>query len=220
MVEHRDAARHQFDNRQVVADEQASEPVLTLQLGKEFQHPGLHRNIQRRGRLVGDQQSRLQRQRSRDAHPLPLPAGELMREAVSHVRGQLHLLQQRLDSAFPLGAIHSGVQGQRFGDRLADGPSWIQRRSGILEHHPHLAPDIPQLLTVGSRNILSGNTDSARGHLEQAHGGTPDSGFPGTRFADKAHHFASADREGHIVDSPEVAALSRILDDGMFHAQR
>ncbi|SHT94786.1 Uncharacterised protein [Mycobacteroides abscessus subsp. abscessus] len=87
-----------------------------------------------------------------------------MGEAVSHGGRQLHLLQQRLDPALSLGAIHIGVQGQWFGNRLADRPSRVQRGSGILEDHPHLAPNISQLLAVGSRNILSSNTNSSGCH--------------------------------------------------------
>lgn len=60
-----------------MADEQISQPVALLQRFQQRQDLRLHRFIQRRGRLVEDQQLRLQDQRARDGDTLALPAGKL-----------------------------------------------------------------------------------------------------------------------------------------------
>jgi hypothetical protein len=67
------------DHAQVVADEQHAHAVLALHLGDQLQDLALDGHVQRRGRLVGDQQLGLAGQRHRDHHALLLAAGQLVR---------------------------------------------------------------------------------------------------------------------------------------------
>ena len=73
------------------------EAELALQLGEELEHARLHRDVERRGRLVGDQQLGLERERAGEARALALAAGELVRVAVAERLGQLHRLEQLVD---------------------------------------------------------------------------------------------------------------------------
>ena len=57
-----------------------AEAQIALQLGKQAQDLRLHRDVERRRRLVGDQQLRLAQQRHGDHHALAQPAGKLVRE--------------------------------------------------------------------------------------------------------------------------------------------
>src|SRR6266702_3153361 len=66
-------------NPQIMGDEQYGKIELLAHLVEQFEHLGLHRDVERRNRLVADQEHRLHRQRAGDADPLPLPAGELVR---------------------------------------------------------------------------------------------------------------------------------------------
>ncbi len=59
--------------------------VLALQLLDRCHHRLLHDDVQRGGRLVEDDQPRLQRQRQRDRDPLPHAAGQLVRVPVEHL---------------------------------------------------------------------------------------------------------------------------------------
>ena len=52
---------------------------LALELGEQVHDLRLHRHVERRGRLVGDQHLRVQRQRHRDHDALAHAAGELVR---------------------------------------------------------------------------------------------------------------------------------------------
>ena len=58
---------------------------------QQLEHLGLDRDVQRAGRLVGQQHLRAQRQGQRDRHPLQLAAGQLAGVAAQQVRGQQHL---------------------------------------------------------------------------------------------------------------------------------
>ncbi len=57
LLHHGDALGEDLDDGEVVGDEQAGEADLPLQLLEQVEHAGLHRHVERRRRLVGDQQA-------------------------------------------------------------------------------------------------------------------------------------------------------------------
>ena len=61
-------------------------PSSSRSRSQQVEDGGLHADVERRHRLVGDQDVGAQRERPGDRHPLPLAAGELAR-----VRGQVRL---------------------------------------------------------------------------------------------------------------------------------
>jgi hypothetical protein len=71
-----------FDHRQVVGDEQVGQAQLALQLEQQVEHLALDGDIERRHRLVADDQLRAQGDGAGDADALALAAGELERVAV------------------------------------------------------------------------------------------------------------------------------------------
>ncbi|WP_203236392.1 hypothetical protein [Methylobacterium crusticola] len=82
---------------QIVADEQDGEPELAAQVGEEVHHLRLDRHVERRDRLVRDDEIRSGGERPGDRDTLTLPAGELVREAARLVWTQPDLREQRPD---------------------------------------------------------------------------------------------------------------------------
>ena len=80
-IHHGDAMRDLAHHGEVVRDEEIGETPLALQVGEQVEHLRLYRHVQRRHRLVADDERRLDRERARDPDPLPLAAGELVRIA-------------------------------------------------------------------------------------------------------------------------------------------
>jgi hypothetical protein len=122
VLHHHHAVGVAADDLQVVGDEQHRHPLAPAQLRQEFEHLGLDGDVERRGRLVGDQQLGRVGQRRRDHHPLPLPAGELVRVGVQPL---LHAreadLPQQLQHARPQRrALHALVQGYGLADLPPD----------------------------------------------------------------------------------------------------
>jgi hypothetical protein len=80
-------------------------PLLALQFPQQVEHLGLDGDIERRGRLVGDQQLRLARQRHRDHHPLLHAARTAERNSPRGVRirdaDRAEQLQDALTAASP-----------------------------------------------------------------------------------------------------------------------
>ena len=70
------------DDVQVVRDEDVRQVEVALQVLQEVEDLRLHRHVERRNRLVADDELRVDRESARDADALALTARELVREAV------------------------------------------------------------------------------------------------------------------------------------------
>ncbi len=66
VLHHVDALRHPPHDAEIVRDEQHRHAHLPLQVAQEFEDLGLNGDVERRRRLVGNQQIRLVRQRHGD----------------------------------------------------------------------------------------------------------------------------------------------------------
>ena len=75
----RDAVGDLGDDAHVVGDEQDADTALVGEVAEELQDLRLHGHVERRRRLVGDQELGIAGQRGRDHDALALAAGELVR---------------------------------------------------------------------------------------------------------------------------------------------
>src|ERR1700722_8837807 len=120
---------------------------LVLELAEQVDHLRLDRDVERRDRLVEQDQPRVERQRARDPDPLALTAGELVREAVEMLGLQSDLVEQLAALALDLVA-RNAADAQRRREDLVDSLAGVQRRLRILEDHLHLATDRLELSAV------------------------------------------------------------------------
>src|SRR5215468_4104658 len=97
-----DAPADMFDDRQIMGDEEISEPQLLLQVFQEIDDLGLDRYIERGDRLVADDELGFDRERACDADALTLTARELVRMAAHVIRLQADGLEQMHDTLFEL----------------------------------------------------------------------------------------------------------------------
>ena len=140
-VHHRDPVGDVADDAEVVRDEDVREVELVLQVVEQVDDLRLDRDVERRDRLVGDDQPRAQRERPRDADPLALPARELVRVAVDVVGREADDLEQLLHAPAHLAARALPVDAERVADDLADALARVERRVRVLEDHLHLAAE-------------------------------------------------------------------------------
>ena len=130
------ALGHHADHVQVVRDEQVRHSEARAQVRQQVQDHRLHGDIQRRRRLVEDQERGVQRDRTPDAHALLLSARELMRIPP----------EQRVRQADELGDLfHAAAQhpapielpetAKRIGDGIERGESRVEAVGRILKHH-------------------------------------------------------------------------------------
>src|SRR5438876_295323 len=87
-VHDRHPVAHVLDHPEIVGDEQQREPELPLQVVQQVQYLGLDGDVERRHRLVRDDEARADRERARDPDALALAAAELVWIAVRRVGRQ------------------------------------------------------------------------------------------------------------------------------------
>ena len=126
--------------REVVGHVEEREPVPFLELEDQVEDPDPDRDVEHRGRLVGDDHRRLDRQRACDRDALPLAAGQLVRVLRGDPLGrhQADRLEQLVHPLFQLSVRHQAVDLQGPRDVVADRLDRVQRPERILEDHLHL----------------------------------------------------------------------------------
>ena len=128
--------------------------------------------VERRQRLVEQQQLGLRRQCARQRDALLLTAGELVRVAVAELR-QLDDLEHLRDALVGLGLADAGHL-QAEGDVLRDGQVREQRIG--LEHHADIA-----LVGFQPGDVLAADDDLAGGRLLEAGNHPEHGGLAATR---------------------------------------
>ena len=104
-----------------MADEHVGQAILVLQMAEQLHHLHLHRPVERRGRLVQQDELRPQDHRAGNGNALALATRELVRIAVERRMRQLHLVQhgQHPLDAFLLRQFRL-MDAQPFAHDLAD----------------------------------------------------------------------------------------------------
>ena len=177
-VHDRDAVGFLGHQRQIVCDEHNGHPVLGTKIPQQRHDLGLHRDVQCRGGLVGDQHAGIEGHRHRNQQTLPHPTGELVRIGVQPRFGLRnadpgHQLD-RLALGFP--ATHTPVDAEWLGQLGADGVERVEGGERVLEHDGQFgAGDFAALPAVDVEQVHPGAGERrGAGHhigdrLQQAH---------------------------------------------------
>jgi hypothetical protein len=137
-VHHDQLVRHVPRAGDVVGDVQDGHSLLITQLSHQVEQADPDRHVQHRDRLVGQDQLRPHRQRLGESDPLPLPAAQLVREALQHVRAQPDHLEDpgRLGPPLRSGQRRT-VQLEAAQHAVLNPEHRVERAERILEHHRH-----------------------------------------------------------------------------------
>ena len=147
-LHHADPVRDPPHDVEVVGDEQKAEPLARLQLGQQGKDLGLNGDVQRGGRLVGDQQIRPVGKGYGDHHALALAAGELVGVGWQPLLGPVDAdLVQKLHHLRPcVRAAQALMQFDTLRQLLFDRVERVQRCHRLLKDEAdviaaHLAQD-------------------------------------------------------------------------------
>ena len=199
-VHDRDAVAEELDGREVVRDEEAGEAEVALEVAQQVEDRRLHRDVERRDGLVGDQQRRLHGEGAREADALALPAGELVRVAMPELGPQADLLEERDDPLVERASPGDPVQPERLADDRSGRHPRVERRVRILEDHVHLAAQRPHLAAREVGDVGAEDADRPGGRLHEPRDAVADRGLAAAGLADQADQLARADRQRHAVD--------------------
>ena len=189
---------------QVVGHQNGGGMQPLLDIPQQIQYLSLHRHVQRRGRLVRQQNFRLACQRHGHQAPLPLTAGQLMGVLHSLLWLHAHQRQQLRHTAVHGGALHAAPMGaDSLGDLPAHRHGGIQRRQWILKDHgEHLAPQAAHIpLPVGG-NVHSVYGDAAGGDAgvlgQQLHDGAAQHALAAAALPHQRQHLALVEGQAHV----------------------
>ena len=129
--------RHFRDHGHVMRDEDHRHAQFGLQLADGVEDLRLNGDIQRRCRLVRDQQLRAARQRHGNHHALAHPARQLVRMLSHHVRriGDADLFQHLQRDRLGFGTGNGLVHQDGFNDLAPDAEHRVQRGHWLLKDH-------------------------------------------------------------------------------------
>ena len=208
--------RHLRDHAQIMGDQQNRHAHLLLQSAQQVEHLGLNGHVERRGRLVCNQQAGLAGERDRDHDALFHAPGELERILVHPALriGQSHRIEQFEYPGIDSATAQIRMLQQHLPDLHADRHDRIETGTGLLKDHAdsaaaHIAHgrfrELQQVLAVqahGTRQYLTGIRQQAR-NRQRRHG------FAATRLAQQRKGLAAAHRKRHAVHRAHHALAAR-----------
>src|SRR5262245_12603463 len=201
------------DDAEIVGDEQHGHAEPSLELADQLEDLRLDRHVERRGRLIRDQELGRAGERHGNHDALTLADGELVRiipDAFLRI-GDLDQPQHldrtiaRLAAACPLMETHG------FRNLVADGHDRVQRGHRLLKDHRDLvAADAADLMLREARQIprlkLNFATDDAAGALGQKlHDRERGHALAAAGLADQTDRLAVVDVEAYAVNRPHFA---------------
>ena len=205
---------HLVDDAEIVRDKQDACAVLVLEVVHQPQDLRLNGDIERRCRLVGDQQLGPAGQRHGDHDTLPHTAGKLMRILLGHdLRvGDLDLAQQvdGFDGGLLLGDPLMDHEGLR--ELPLDGENGVETGHGLLENDRDLVAadlihfaegDLGQI-DAPEKDLAALDIAVAVKQAQDAHGRN---GLAGAGFADYAKRLALLHGIRYVIDGLHDAAL-------------
>ena len=161
---HGHAVGHLGHHVEVVGDEKQCQSALVAQTAQQFQNARLHRDIEGRRWLIGNEQGRVTGEREGNHHALFLSAAQLMRIAlVDRLRiGQFDLSEEVNHHGMRRFARKLSVQAHRLGHLFTAAHRRIERTHRLLEDHGDATT--AQRFSAGEiaeqRNRLKANTSA------------------------------------------------------------
>ena len=215
-----DVVGHLGHHAEVMRDHHDRGVELALKALDELEDLRLHRDVERGGGLVCDQQLGIVDERHRDHDALAHAARELVRIGVHAPTrlGEAHE-PEHLDRAIArlrLGQVAVGLHGLH--ELVADLVERVQRRQRVLEDHRDLVPaQLAHLLVGGGQEVLAVEADGARDlcvarEARQPHHGQRRDALPRPRLAHDAQCLAAVHRVGDAIDCLDDAVLRSEVD--------
>jgi hypothetical protein len=212
-------------DRQVVGDPDHRRAGQAAQLLRLVQNLPLDGDVERRGRLVGDDQVGLVQEGDGDGDALAHAAGKLVRIGLEALVGTGDADQgEGLPRPRPRGRVVDAlVRADRLDHLRVDPQHRIEGHHRILEDHGDARPAQLAHLAVGQTDEVAAlesdpAADDPSRRIDQTHDRESGDRLAGPRFADQAQNAALRDFERHAVDRlddarPGLEPGRQILDD-------
>ena len=214
-IHHAHPVRHACNHAEIVRNQQHAHPLPALDVGQQVEHLGLDGDVERRRRLVGDQQLRTPGQRHRDHDALLHASGELERVVRQPPRriGNAHRLEQA-GGFVARGIATQAMALERLGDLCADRHHRIEAGRRLLEDHPDPPTAHPAHRRLGQGEQVvpvqrHAATGDAAGVRQQARERKRGHRFAAARLAEQGEGFPGVDAEIDPIDRADLVLGAR-----------
>ncbi len=220
-IHHRDPVADCFYHSQIVGDEEQRQPKTRLHILEQIEDLCANRDVERRYRLVADDELGIEDQRAGNADALALSAGKLVRQASDHQTGiEADGGEHFGDELLAFFRILDACDHQRLGDDIADPPPWVQGGNRILKDQLHAPAHPPQGIALHRREVLAVEHDSPRDGPAQLKHRAAQRGLAAAGLADQAERLAARDLQADVGHRMDRLAADGILDDEVFHREQ
>jgi hypothetical protein len=220
-IHYRNAMTHMLDDAEVMGDEEIRVTVTSLKFLDEVENLCLDRNIERRRRLVKDDELWARDQGPGNSNALPLAATEFMRVTIHMLFIQSHFGEARSDPCDDLLTFGKTVHLEGIPNGLFDQHPRIKGRLGILKDDLEIPSHLSQILPpdLGEIHAVVENLSSIR--LEKVQKEKADRGFSTAGLSNESQRFSLIDSQGDGIDrfqvfhlaSEKTAVNGKILDE-------
>ena len=208
-VHHDDPLACVADDREVVTDQQVRQTEPLLEVDEQAQDLRLDRHVQRRHRLVENDQLRVDGEGARDRDPLPLAARELVRIPGHVFAPETDEVHQLCNARGPFIRSADAVDGKPFTDQPADGHPGIERHVRVLEDDLEPPPQRSELLRRQAGDIDTVDENLARRRLVEPGDGATECRLAAATLADEPERLALLDRQRDAIDCVDDLVASR-----------
>ncbi len=192
----------------IVRDEKIRQAELLLQIFEQIDDLRLNGDVERRDRLVANDEFRINGERACDADALALAAGKLVRITVGVIRLQPDQTQQFLNAIVYAFAAGEVMYLERLADDVADGHARVERRKRILKDDLHLSAQMAQLRARAIQDVAAVEPHFTARRRQQTQDDAADRRLPRAGLADEAERFARSDCKVDAVDGFDVADMA------------
>jgi hypothetical protein len=197
-VHDRHPVAHLGDDTEVVGDEDHGRVRLALEGAHEIQDLRLDGDVQRSGRLVGDEELRLEGQRHRDHDALRHPSRQLVRKRLDpslRIRDADHR-EQLLRPSPCVAALHGPMKLHDLANLHPDVVHRVQAARRLLKDHADpIAPQVAHVALPDLQQVLPVEEDLARldptWRRDEAQNRQARDALSAAGLADEAHHFSA-----------------------------
>src|SRR5262245_34967419 len=186
-----------------MADEQVRHTEARLQIREQVEDLRLHRAVERRHRFVEHYQLRLQRERTRDRHPLTLTARQLVRV----LRGVFVIQADESEQLADARADRCRARDlQRLRNDCAHRHARVEGGRRILEDDLHPTTRGSERPPPSTDELLTIEPDRTPVGVQQTKHETRHGRLAAPRLSYQPERASSLDREAHVVDRVHNAA--------------
>jgi hypothetical protein len=155
------------DRAQIVGDEKVCEVLFATQLLEQVHDLSLNRNVERRNRLICNNEIRIDCKRAGDADALSLTTGKFVRISFDKSLTKTNCLEQFLHALLCFPSSRQAKRFERLANNLANRHAWIKRCVRILKDYLEMASLFAQLSLRQECEILIAIEHAAVSRFDQ-----------------------------------------------------